>query len=146
MAASSRLKTYAIVGVTALALLALLAPVAVRTFDAWAVGIHQQGVTRELAAWEREDSQVHNQQEAFHAVDVLRYVQGYYIPGPGYRSNPQTEAALEAQRHQTMAALVRALEQYTGEHFGLQIEKWEAWREHHQPPATQQAAESRPKP
>jgi hypothetical protein len=98
-------------------------------FEAWAVGIHQRSTTRELAEWEKEFSQIRNKDEAIQAVNMLRYVQGYYVPGPGYHSDSATEAALEEQRQKTMSTIAGALEAYTGERYGVDVEKWEAWRD-----------------
>jgi hypothetical protein len=97
---SKRLKITVVIAVAVLAVAALV-PLASHRFEAWAVGIHQESTTRELAAWEQEFSQIRNKNEALRAVDMLRYVQGYYVPGPGYRSDSATEAALEARGVQT---------------------------------------------
>jgi hypothetical protein len=70
------------------------------------------------ANWEREYDRVGDWQEADHAIDMLEYVQLYYVPGPGYRSHAQTEAALEAQRARTLAAIVACLRRFCGEDFG----------------------------
>jgi hypothetical protein len=129
---SKRLKIAVMVGAIALAVVALL-PHAWSRFEAWAVRIHQRSVTRELAVWEQESSQIRSKGEAAHAVDMLRYIQGYYVPGPGYRSDSPTEAALEAQRRKTSATIVKALEEFTGERYGLDVDKWEAWRDGQRP-------------
>jgi hypothetical protein len=125
---SRRLKIPVVIAVSALAVAALV-PLTWHRFEAWAVGIHQRSTTRELAAWEQELSQVRTRDEAIRAVDMLRYVQGYYVPGPGYRSDPATEAALQAQRQKTLTTIARALEEFTGERYGLDVDKWEAWRD-----------------
>jgi hypothetical protein len=101
---------------------------AVWNFESWAVGLHQKSITRELAAWEQDEARVTNWDEADHAIGMLEYVQNYYVPGPGYRSNPQTEAALESQRARTLAAIAVALREFTGEDFGTDAERWRAWR------------------
>src|SRR5687767_3709583 len=79
--------------------------------DAWAVGIHQKSTTRELAAWGQEFTQIRSDDEADRAVGMLRYVEGYYVPGPGYRSSQETESALETQRRKTLDTMVKALEE-----------------------------------
>jgi hypothetical protein len=99
----------AVVTVGLLLAVTALAPFAWRRFEAWCVGIHQRSVTRELAGWQQEFGQIRSWEEAFRAIDMLRYIQAYYVPGPGYRSDPYTEAALEAQRQQTMATTQRRL-------------------------------------
>jgi hypothetical protein len=108
---------------------AALASLAWRGFDSWAVGIHQKSTTRELAAWEQEFSQIRTKDEAIRAVGMLRYVQDYYVPGPGYRSDSATEAALQAQRQKTSSTIARALEEFTGERYGADVERWEEWRD-----------------
>jgi hypothetical protein len=97
-------------------------------FEEWGVGIHQKSVTRSLADWEKEYGRIGNWDEADRAIGMLEYVQSYYVPGPGYRSNPRTEAALEEQRARTVAAIVSALREFTGEDFGTDPEEWRAWR------------------
>jgi hypothetical protein len=125
---SRRPKTAVVIAVSALAVAALV-PLAWHRFEAWAVGIHQQSTTRELAAWEQEFSQIRTKDEAIRAVDMLRYVRGYYVPDPGYRSDSATEAALQAQRQKTSTTIASALEEFTGERYGLDVDKWEAWRD-----------------
>ncbi len=125
---SRRLKIAVGIAVGALAV-AVFMPLAWHRFEAWAVGAHQRSTTRELAAWEQEFSRIRTKDEAIRAVGMLRYVQGYYVPGPGYRSDPATEAALQARRQKTAAAIARALEEFTGERYGLDVDKWEEWRD-----------------
>jgi hypothetical protein len=67
--------------------------------------------------------------DAFHAIDMLAYIENYYAPGEGYRSDAETEAALQSQRKRTMAAIIEALERFTGERYGDDIKRWEAWRQ-----------------
>jgi hypothetical protein len=93
------------------------------------VGIHQGRVMIELTAWEHEYGQVRNRQEAERAIDMLEYVQSYYVPGPGYRSNPTMEAKLESQRRQTVQAIVAGLRQFTDQDFGPDAQKWRVWME-----------------
>ena len=108
--------------------LVLLTPLAFRKFESWAVGVHQRSVTRSLAAWEVEYSQVRNDAEADRAIDMLEYVQDYYVPGPGYHSDARTEAALETQRARTVDAIVTALREFSGQDFGADAAKWRARR------------------
>lgn len=115
----------------------LLAPYAWRRLEAWAVGLHQRSTTNELAGWEREHAQVRNWKEAERATDMLEYVQRYYVPGPGYRSDEKTEAKLDAQRGRTVEAIVAALKEFTGQDFGSDHEQWREWLRKHrtaQPP------------
>jgi hypothetical protein len=106
----------------------LMVPWTLRKVEYWAAGIHQRNITRELAAWETEYAQVRNVKEVDHAIDMLEYVQWYYVPGPGFHSDERTEAALEAQRTRTISAIVSALREFTGQDFGADAERWRAWR------------------
>jgi hypothetical protein len=102
--------------------------------ERWGVRAHQRSVMRSLAAWAQENSRVGSWPEADHAIDMLEYVQGYYLPGPGYHSDPATEADLEAQRARTLAAIAVGLCQFSGEDFGVDVRRWRAWRKQHGPP------------
>ncbi len=102
-------------------------PHAWRRIDEFGTGIHQQSVTRSLAEWEKEYRQIHNLEDARRSIDMLEYVQSYYLPGPGYRSDKKTEAKLNAQRAQTVHAIVSALREFTGEDFGPDAAKWQKW-------------------
>ena len=76
--------------------------------------------------------------EADHAIGMLEYVQNYYVPGPGYRSDPQTEAALDSQRARTLGSIASALCEFTGQDFGTDAERWRAWRLERRPLAVTQ--------
>ncbi len=98
----------------------------------WVTGIHQQGVTFVFASRKLgiiEESHVTNREEAIHAVDMMKYVQNYYVSGDGYRSNPETENAIATQRQKTLQTIGHALESYSGERYGMDIEKWEKRRD-----------------
>jgi hypothetical protein len=97
--------------------------------EAFGVRAHQRSVTRSLADWAAEHGTVNSWAEADRAIGMLEYVQWYYVPGPGYRSDPETEAALEAQRARTVAAIVAALRAFTGADFGTDAAAWRAWRQ-----------------
>lgn len=104
-----------------------LAPYAWRRLDARLVGIHHQAVTAELARWENEYGRTQTWSEAMQAADMLEYVQHYYVPGPGYRSDEATEAELKAQRARTVQAIVAALKDSTGQDFGKDARQWREW-------------------
>jgi len=89
---------------------------------------HQQSVARELGEWGREYSRIQSDQDAVRAIDMLRYIEGYYVPGDGYHGDPSTEAAIQTARRKAMTMIVESLERYTGEHAGSDLTKWEAWR------------------
>ncbi|HZU37220.1 MAG TPA: hypothetical protein VFA18_14960 [Gemmataceae bacterium] len=114
-------------GIIVIVLVVLLAPYAWRRIDQWAGVIHQRAVTKELAGWESEYGQVRNWEQAQRAIGMLEYVQHYYVPGPGYRSDEKTEAELEAQRARTVQAIVAALKKFTGQDFGADAKQWQDW-------------------
>lgn len=93
------------------------------------VGIHQKAITIELSDWSLEYGTIDTWREATHAVDMLRYIEIYYVPGPGYRSYRDTERALEEQRKKTMQTIVKALQQYSGETFGNDPNAWDKWKD-----------------
>lgn len=90
-------------------------------------GVHQRGITLELAEWSVIYGKVETFSEAKQAVDMLGYIARYYVAGEGYRSHPGIEAALEAQRKETIAAIVRALQAYSGKDIGNDREAWAEW-------------------
>jgi hypothetical protein len=93
-----------------------------------AVAVHQRSVTRELAEWAEEYRLVRTWAEADRGINMLEYVQWYYVPAEGYRSDPSTEAALETQRTATVNSIVAGLREFTGQDFGSDLTKWRAWR------------------
>jgi hypothetical protein len=107
----------------------ILAPIAWRQIKVLGVGVHQRAITRELADWAVEYRQVRNEREVDRAIDMLEYVQRYYVPGRGYCSDARTEAALEDQRAETVEAVVAGLQEFTGQDFGADVARWRAWRE-----------------
>jgi hypothetical protein len=90
-------------------------------------GVHQRGVTNEMASWEREYRTLRDWREAWRAAEMLEYARNYYVPGPGYRGSTRTESELEAQRARTLAAIAGGLREFTGEEFGTDAAKWREW-------------------
>lgn len=127
----TKIKTGALAAVvSAVALgIALIAHFGWRAMERWGTARHQRSIITELASWETEVSQITNDKEAFRAVDMLSYIRRYYVPGPGYHGDPDTESALEAQRARTLKTISKALEDYTGEKYGDDFKKWEDWKE-----------------
>ena len=89
--------------------------------------IHQEGITKELSDWSLEFGTVGNLTEAAKAIDMLRYIEAYYVAGPGYRSDYETERRLEEQRKKTIEAIVSALQVYSGKSIGDDPNAWETW-------------------
>jgi uncharacterized membrane protein len=73
---------------------------------------HQQSTTKELASWASEYSVLEDDNDARRAVDMLTYIQNYYVVADGYRSDPETEQQLESQRAETLQAISAALDEY----------------------------------
>lgn len=90
------------------------------------VAVHKRGTTRELAEWKVQYSSIRSDADAIRTAEVLGYAQTYYVPSDGFRSDPITEAALEAQRKETVDALVEALKTYTKQDFGKDASAWKA--------------------
>ncbi len=86
--------------------------------------IHQRSVTRELAKWAKEYNRISSHDDAIRTAEMLGYAQTYYVVGEGYRSTPEVEEALEAQRTETEAVFVKALQKYTGQDFGTNSANW----------------------
>jgi hypothetical protein len=118
-----------LVGITLFAVLLGLGSMALWWIGRAGIRIHQRAVTRELADWGAEYAQIQDDQDAFRAIGMLRYIERYYVPGEGYRSDSATEEALQATRRQAMDEIIASLECYTGEHFGNDLDRWEAWRD-----------------
>jgi len=94
---------------------------------AYVVGIHQRSVTHSLAEWEREYSDISSLRDAIRAAEMLSYAQDYYRAAEGYRSTPPIEAALEAQRADTVHSIVAALRDHTGKDFETDAAQWLAY-------------------
>jgi hypothetical protein len=97
--------------------------------NTWVVGFHQKSVTHSLATWAPEVATITNDASAIHAAEMVGYMSSYYVPGEGYRGSATVEAALEAQRRQSIAMVVASLERYTGLDYGTNVERWTEWVE-----------------
>ena len=80
-----------------------------------------------LARWGQEYAVVRNWREVERAIGMLEYAGRYYVPAPGYRSDPSTEAALAEQRERTVRAIATVLREYTGQDFGVDATRWQVW-------------------
>jgi hypothetical protein len=118
---------WVIVSVAGIAAVAYVASRLWPLIEAGPAGIHQMSVKNELAGWEREYSSVHSWRDVGRAIDLLEYAQNYYVPGPGYRGSARTEAAVEAQRARTLAAIATGLREFTGQDFGSDVARWREW-------------------
>jgi len=97
--------------------------------QAWLLRTHQEHIAWELAQIEKEFATIDSFNQAQRAVGLLRYIEEYYVPKPGYRSDAITENNLETQRTQTLQTIIQALEQYSGQQLGENISAWEGWLE-----------------
>lgn len=95
--------------------------------DSWAAGFHQKHVTRSLRAWADEHGTITNLSSAIAAAEMIGYVGNFYVPGPGYRSTPEIESALEAQRAASISQIATALTGYTKLDHGTNIQLWTEW-------------------
>ena len=94
---------------------------------AYGVAFHQKNVTKELAQWGEEYSNITDDASAIRAAEIVAYMSWYYVPGPGYRGPPDVEAALQAQRRKSIDRIVASLERHTGLRFGANPERWAEW-------------------
>jgi len=119
-----RIRTYFLMAVAALVLAGICAYVVWPTILARTVAAHQESVTAELAKWGEEYSTIRDANEAGRAIEMLEYVQHYYVVAPGYRSDPATEVRLESQRTATIETILTALDQYVDEQDDRNAEAW----------------------
>ena len=98
------------------------------------VEVHQKSVARSVAAWGDEYSRIRSDAEAARAVEMMEYISRYYVtPHPGYRGTMDSERRLEQQRAATLTKLASALENFTGQKFGTNIQDWTLWKEGKRP-------------
>ena len=77
------------------------------------VELHQKSVTRSIAAWGDEYSQIHSEGDAHEAVEMMEYISRYYAtPHPGYKGTTTSEKNLEEQRATTLARIAAAVEKF----------------------------------
>lgn len=98
-------------------------------FETWGVSVHMKSVTKELAQCGQEYSLISTDESAIRAVEMLGYMSRYYVPGPGYRGPAEIEAALEAQRWESMQQVITALEKYSRHNYGTDLKRWADWAE-----------------
>lgn len=98
------------------------------TVTIFLVGQHQKSVTIELKQWQEQYSSISSKEQALKAVEMLEYISRYYLPGKGYRSTSKIEQELESQRIETLTAIIKSLETFTGQKHGNDIEKWKQWQ------------------
>jgi len=115
--------------ITSVVLALILAIYFIGIFVFWVVvdrgvAVHQRNVTRSLAEWREEYQSVSSHEDAVRTAEMLEYVQQYYVPSDGYRGTPESEAALQNQRQETVDAFVVALRGFTGKDFGADSAKW----------------------
>jgi hypothetical protein len=84
-------------------------PAAIDYLQKAAVAAHQRGVTVSLVAWGEQYSQISSQHDASRAMEMIGYIETYYVPRDGYRADPRTDAALEDQRKRTIEQLTAAV-------------------------------------
>lgn len=87
-------------------------PSIIQKFNSYFIRGHQLSVIKELEEWGDNYSQIKTSQEAQKATEILAYIEKYYVPADGYRSDANTEQKLERQREHTMRRITDALEEY----------------------------------
>jgi hypothetical protein len=97
--------------------------------EMWVAGVHQRSVTQSLREWGHEYASLTNDASAVAAAEMVAYMSQYYVPGPGYRGPAEIEAALEAQRRESVLRVAEALQQYTGLDYGTNAQRWTEWAE-----------------
>ncbi|MBL8851616.1 MAG: hypothetical protein JNG89_18175 [Planctomycetaceae bacterium] len=80
-----------------------------------------------MKQWAEEYRTLHDLAEAGRAIGMLEYIPNYYPVQEGYRSDPTTEAALEQQRADTIAAIIAGLQDFSSEHHGADVARWREW-------------------
>lgn len=73
---------------------------------------HQRSVTHSIAEWGEKHSSIEDDNDAWRAIGMLEYIRDYYVVGPGYRSDAETEERLESQRAETIRTISAALDDY----------------------------------
>jgi hypothetical protein len=114
-------KTLTFMVVTAFATVVFFAaPACSRYF----VSIHQRDVARQLIEWRFQYSSIRTKADAIRTAEVLGYIQGYYVPSPGYRGTIDSEQQLNTQREATVEELIAALRTYTNVDCGKDASAW----------------------
>lgn len=88
---------------------------------------HMAQVTETLYRLGWQHANIKNDDDAQAAVRALAFSNEYYRPQPGYRGSKETEEKLARTRLEAMARIASALEDYSGERVGLNVELWLAW-------------------
>jgi hypothetical protein len=100
------LKKTLLVSLAAIFLLVSAAIGGFKYFSLKMVEAHQKSVTRSIAAWGDEYSQIRSEGDAFRAVEMMEYISRYYVtPHPGYKGPRASEKKLEEQRALTLSNL-----------------------------------------
>ncbi len=87
--------------------------------------IHKAGIASSLKDWGGQYSDIQNENDVVHAVEMLGYINNYYS---GYEDDGDIYSErLKKQRTETLQVITKALGDYTGEKFGNDIQKWEDW-------------------
>ena len=87
--------------------------------------IHKAGIASSLKDWGMQYSNIQNANDVVHAVEMLGYINNYYS---GYDDDGDVYSdRLKKQRTETLQVIMKALDEYTGENIGNDIQKWEDW-------------------
>ena len=83
--------------------------------SAQVVAARQQVTMKEiqkLASWEREFAHISTAKEAERASKTFEYARDYYVVGPHFPCDPETDEKLEAQRRRTIDSILSAIEEF----------------------------------
>ena len=100
-----------------------------RVIESFLIGQHQKSVIISLQEWENEYSKIDSLNDAIRAVEMCEYIKKYYWSGEGYYSCNEISERLENQYSQTLKVIFVALEDYSGNKYGDDINKWDEWIE-----------------
>lgn len=97
-------------------------------YSSYGNAIHMRGVTKRLAEWQVQYGQeIRDDRQARSAIEMLDYIQWYYVPQGSYHADPDTEDALQSQRLSTMETIAEALGKYSGKEYGVEVDRWREW-------------------
>jgi hypothetical protein len=121
-----RRRTYILLVIGGITVVGICAYLIRPAIEAKLVAAHQASTTAELAKWGEEYSTIRDANDAGRALEMLEYIQHYYVVAPGYRSDPETEERLEDQRDSTMRRISVAFDQSVEREGGRNAEVWRA--------------------
>ncbi len=96
-------------------------------FPNWFVTDHFSKATEAIKRAGYHFANIKNDDDAFRAVGVLLHLQTHYKMEPGEGNAEKFRLKLEAQREESVARIVEALEKYSGQKVGTNTMLWREW-------------------